>query len=280
LHQETEYSKSADVTRTNQIPGKLIETGKTKPHRHSYLVKTILLAIKFLISGLNSCRGIAKTFEILFSVEKANSTTERLSQQSPKFNTIRQWVLRLGLYELNRTKEYRTDWIFILDLTIEIGKTKCLVILGIPQEKLEVIVKQAARSLHHQDVEVLSIEILNTTVRVVILEKLNNLAEQVGDPIQIVSDRGSDIKKGIDLYIENHPTTIATYDITHRANNRSLLMLDDKFLLCRLASLIFPHHLLNRQPVHNNRSRLAMLLLCIWLIIVSLLPRSGSGQTE
>jgi hypothetical protein len=177
-----------------------------------------LLAIKFLISGLNSLRGIAKTFEIL-SMDWADSSMERLSQRSPNFNTIRQWVLRLGLYELNRTKEYRTDWIFIVDMTIEIGKTKCLVILGIPQEKLAIIVEQEARSLQHQDVEVLSIEILGTTVGTVILEKLNNLADRVGSPIQIVSDRGSDIKKGIDLYIENNPTTIATYDITHKMAN-------------------------------------------------------------
>jgi hypothetical protein len=30
---------------------------------------------------------------------------------------------------------------------------------------------------------------------------------------------GSDIKKGIDLYLENSPTTIATYDITHKMAN-------------------------------------------------------------
>jgi hypothetical protein len=125
------------------------------------VVCTILLAIKFLISGLNSFRGIAKTFEILSSIESTDSTIEILSQQAPKFNTIRQWVLRLGLYELNRTKEYRTDWIFILDMTIEIGKNKCLVILGIPQKKLAIIIKQSARSLQHQDVEVLSVEILS-----------------------------------------------------------------------------------------------------------------------
>jgi hypothetical protein len=173
-------------------------------------VYTIFLAIKFLISGLNSLRGSAKTFEIL-SIHQSN--------RSPNFNTIRQWILRLGLYELNRTKEYRTDWIFIVDMTIEIGKTKCLVILGIPQEKLAIIIEQEARSLQHQDVEVLSIEILGTTVGTVILEKLNNLANRVGNPIQIVSDRGSDIKKGIDLYIENNPGTIATYDITHKMAN-------------------------------------------------------------
>jgi hypothetical protein len=104
-------------------------------------------------------------------------------------------------------------------MTIEIGKTKCLVILGIPQEKLAMIIEQEARSLQHQDVEVLSIEILETTVGRVILEKLNTLADRVGSPIQIVSDRGSDIKKGIDLYIENNPQTIATYDITHKMAN-------------------------------------------------------------
>lgn len=171
---------------------------------------TIFLAIKFLVSGLNSLRGIAKTFEIL-SIHQAYS--------SPNFNTIRQWVLRLGLDELNRKKEYRSDWIFILDMTIEIGKNKCLVILGIPQEKLAKIIEEENRSLQHQDVEVLSLEILDRTIGTVILEKLNNLAEQVGTPIQIVSDRGSDIKKGIDLYLENNPTTIATYDITHKMAN-------------------------------------------------------------
>lgn len=208
------------MTRTSQAQGRLaeIEIGNIRPHRHSYLVYTILVAIKLLISGLNSFRGIAKTFEIL-SIDWADASTERISKHSPNFNTVRQWVLRLGLYELNRTKEYRTDWIFIVDMTIEIGKTKCLVILGIPQEKLAIIVKEEGRSLEHQDVEVLSIEILSTTVGTVILEKINNLANRVGNPIQIVSDRGSDIKKGIDLYLENNPQTIATYDITHKMAN-------------------------------------------------------------
>ncbi len=39
----------------------------------------------------------------------------------PDFSSIRQWGLRLGLYELNREKEYRQDWIFILDMTVELG---------------------------------------------------------------------------------------------------------------------------------------------------------------
>jgi hypothetical protein len=212
IEKKTKFPKSPVKERTSdeRVELRERELKETRPDRHRYLTHTIFLAVKFLISGLNSLRGIAKTFEIL-AINQADS--------SPNFNTIRQWVLRLGLYELKREKAYKLDWIFIVDMTIEIGKNKCLVILGIPQEKLAMIIEKEARSLRHQDVEVLSLEILDRTVGTVILEKLNNLAQRVGTPIQIVSDRGSDIKKGIDLYLENNPATIATYDITHKMAN-------------------------------------------------------------
>jgi hypothetical protein len=65
----------------------------------------------------------------------------------------------------------------------------------------------------------------------VIAEKLNKLTKCVGNPIQIVSDRGSDIKKGIDLYIEENPGIIATYDVTHKMANllKKELLTDEIF---------------------------------------------------
>ncbi len=35
-------------------------------------------------------------------------------------------------------------------------------------------------------------------------------------PVQIVSDRGSDLKKGINLYQQKHPAVIWTYEVTHQ----------------------------------------------------------------
>ena len=35
-------------------------------------------------------------------------------------------------------------------------------------------------------------------------------------PLQIISDHGSDIKKGIELYIAKNPGIIYTYDFTHQ----------------------------------------------------------------
>ena len=38
----------------------------------------------------------------------------------------------------------------------------------------------------------------------------------MGQPLQIISDHGSDLKKGIELFIAKNPGTIYTYDFTHQ----------------------------------------------------------------
>lgn len=177
---------------------------------HHYPVFIIQIAIQLLIQGLNSLRGVEQTFEIL---------GQFWQWPIPDFTSVRQWGLRLGLYELNRQKEYRQDWIFIMDMTLEIGTGKCLAILGISQQKLTQIIHQEARGLKHQDVEVLALEVMEQSSGVVIAEKLKDLAYRVGTPVQIVSDWGSDIKKGIHLYLEENSSVIATYDITHKLAN-------------------------------------------------------------
>jgi hypothetical protein len=224
FEKKTEIDKSEELKKqNNQVPElRNQELEELRPKGHSYLVCVIETAIKFLVTGLNSLRGIEKNFEIL---------TEYWIFSTPNFNTIRQWSLRLGLYEFNRQKEYREDWIFILDMTIELGATKCLVILGISQEKFTRIVKEEVRSLQHQDVEVLGLEIMDKSPGTVILEKLKKLAERVGRPVQIISDWGSDIKKGINLYKEENPGVILTYDITHKMANllKKELLPDERF---------------------------------------------------
>lgn len=174
---------------------------------HYYPVYVIQLAIQLIIQSLTSLRGVEKTLELLSNWWQV---------PTPDFSSIRQWGLRLGLYELTREKDYRSDWIFILDMTLELGQTKCLVILGITQERFTQITQQEQRGLQHQDVEVLALEILEQSPGKIIEEKLKNLASRVGTPLQILSDRGSDLKKGIDLYLEGKPQVIFTYDVTHK----------------------------------------------------------------
>ncbi len=72
------------------------------------------------------------------------------------------------------------------------------------------------KNLQHHDLEVLAIEVVETTRGEIIKFLINQLANTVGKPVQIISDHGSDLKKGIELYITENPEVIYTYDFTHQ----------------------------------------------------------------
>jgi hypothetical protein len=173
---------------------------------HHYDVKTIQKAVQQTIEVGSSLRGVETNL-------KLDASDEELS--TPSFSSVRNWLGRIGLYELQRVKEYRNDWIFIIDLTVELGKEKCLVVLGVSQQYLETTVFHSKRGLEHHEVQLLALEIMDSTRGELIEQKLCELTDIVGCPIQIVADHGSDIEKGIKLYCSKYPSIIYTYDVTH-----------------------------------------------------------------
>ncbi|MCG8366657.1 MAG: hypothetical protein MJA27_25405 [Pseudanabaenales cyanobacterium] len=60
---------------------------------------------------------------------------------------------------------------------------------------------------------------------------LEEVARRVGTPLQIVSDHGGDLKKGVNLYQAAHPEVITTYNITHQCARllKSELELDETY---------------------------------------------------
>ena len=54
----------------------------------------------------------------------------------PHCTTVRLWLLRLGYHKLHRPKEQVSDWVWIIDHSNQIGKEKCLVILGVRVSQL------------------------------------------------------------------------------------------------------------------------------------------------
>jgi hypothetical protein len=166
------------------------------------------MSIQLLIKCGTSFRGIEKTIELFF-----NNFLE--SQKAPSFTCIRKWLGRIGLYELNREKEYRNDWIFIVDFTLELGKQKAFVVLGISQKYLVEEIIPSGRAICHKDVELLGLDIMDSTNGEIIKQKLDEIAATVGNPIQIVADHGSDLARGIKLYKQEHEDLIYTHDVTH-----------------------------------------------------------------
>ena len=178
-----------------------------KPAQYTYPVFIIQLAIQQRIISFSSWRAIEKNFKLW---------AQFFSLPTPDFTTIRQWFLKLGLFELKKEKEKRTDWIFIIDTILEQGHKKCFLVLGLSYQKWSEKLKSDRTNLQHHDLEVLALEVLDTTKGEIIESRINNLAKNVGKPLQIISDHGSDIKKGIELYISKNSGIIYTYDFTHQ----------------------------------------------------------------
>lgn len=177
------------------------------PARHQHPVFVIQLALEQFLKSLNSFRGCLRYFEVF---------AQFFSLPTPSFSSIRNWLLRAGLYELQKKPEKRNDWIFIADMTIKLGTAKCLVILGITKATLkEVMARPGFKGLTHKDVEVLSVEILFQSNGEIIEQCLNELSQKIGVPIQIIADHGSDLSKGIRLFILKNPNVIDTHDVTH-----------------------------------------------------------------
>lgn len=182
------------------------ESEELNAQGHHYSIKTIQKSLDLMINCGISFRGIEKVFDLFRDLD---------SQKTPSFSSIRKWLGRIGIYELTREKERRDDWIFIVDFTLELGKQKALVILGIPQDNFVEIVANNKKGLSHEDVEVLAIEIMNSTRGELIEKALDRVSEKVGTPIQIVADNSSDLARGIKLYSQKHPSLIYTHDVTH-----------------------------------------------------------------
>jgi hypothetical protein len=135
-------------------------------------------------------------------------------KRTPVANTGQMWLLRIGLHELTRPKEVADDWVWIIDHTVQIGTTKCLLIVG-----CRLSVWQAKhRPLEHRDLEMFALEPVEKSDGVTVERQLEAVRERTGiTPRAILSDEGTDLKGGIKAFCEKHPDTVASLDIAHQA---------------------------------------------------------------
>lgn len=151
-------------------------------------------------------RGAERTLSLI-------STFFKKENKAPSWYSGRLWLLRLGYYKLTRQKEKADDWIWIVDHTVQWGKEKCLLILGVRQSNLP----ESETNLSHEDVEPLGLFPVSQSNGDVVYEQLKDTIEKTGIPKQIISDHGSDVKSGIERFCEAFPGTKFVYDITHKA---------------------------------------------------------------
>lgn len=160
------------------------------------------LSITVFTKTTISIRSIAKLYEELNKCHAIDTVS---------YSCIRQWVLRMGLGVLQQTVQKRNDWVYIIDFSIQLGTERCLLILGVTMEQLQ----NEGYSLNHKMVKVLDIYVQTNFNAERVHARLETTQANTGTPLQIISDRGADVKKGIELFCDNHNDVISSYDITH-----------------------------------------------------------------
>ena len=163
-----------------------------------------LATMRFCVLGLAQAHTSYRSVLLLLQAQYGVAT--------PCVETVRSWLLRLGLYLLQQVPQRRADWVWIIDHTLQWGTARCLVILGVSQEHLQA----HGFRLCHADVCVLALEVVHHSDGEVVEQQLTALAARVGVPRQIVSDHGADLAKGIRLFQQSQPTVLDTYDVTHK----------------------------------------------------------------
>jgi len=173
------------------------------PH-HRYSATTIFLLLQFVLSAI-SLRGSARVLTLV------NEALNQPLEATPSWFSVRLWLLRVGHYKLMRPKQIANDWCWIVDHTIQLGKTKCLLILGFRLSELP-----KGRSLNYQDLEPIELLPVERSTGQVVWEQLEKTVIKTGVPRAIVSDYGSDLKLGVETFCANHESCASLYDIKHK----------------------------------------------------------------
>ncbi len=129
----------------------------------------------------------------------------------PSWSASRLWLLRIGLYNLERPKTIADDWIWIIDHTVQLGNEKCMVIPGVRESSLP----DCELHLKHEDVEPLALFPVEKSNGEVVFRQLEATIEKTGLAKQIVYDHGADVKSGAEKFCEKYGV-IGTYDIKHK----------------------------------------------------------------
>jgi len=149
-------------------------------------------------------RAVPRVFAILY--HKLEATTV-----IPAANSVRWWLQRIGLYALREPLPKAGDWVLLIDHSVQIGTVKVCVILGIRLCD----VPYPRRALRFEDMHVIAVMPVEQSTGEIVDAQLEQATLRTGIPRQIVSDGGSDVKKGAALFAQRHPETTVTYDAAH-----------------------------------------------------------------
>ncbi|HEX3447137.1 MAG TPA: hypothetical protein VHS97_02730 [Isosphaeraceae bacterium] len=173
------------------------------PRGQQYPLGVTATFLALVLRCATSLRGAAKVLELLGPLSD--------SEAAPHWSTGRLWLLRVGLAALELPKEIVDDRVWLVDHSIQIGTTKCLVILGVRPAQWS-----AGRPLAHEDMELIALEPMASSNKLTVAECLRKAADRTGVPRAILDDHGADLHGGVNLFRGDHPRVDEIYDVKHK----------------------------------------------------------------
>lgn len=151
------------------------------------------------------CRKIASVLQVVFGY---------FLDKIPHYTTIRQWLIRNGFYHLQIPLETADDWVAIGDLTVDVGRIKCLAVIGARMSRVEWL---DSYTLIHRDMTILGLYPTESSTGEFVQKSFQDARNRVGSDFQaLVIDQGSDIKKGARLFKEQYQGIKIIHDIAHK----------------------------------------------------------------
>ena len=173
---------------------------------HGYGAGRIGLCLRLVLEAGVSLRGVPRVLQTLNRVLG-------WSLPVPCWTTGRLWLLRLGHAMLTAALQGAGDWAWLIDHSVQIGRDKCLVILGIRLVDLPAV----GQSLRQEDLHLIALVPGADWKARQVDEALEKAAVRTGVPRVIVDDHGADIRGGVGLFQQRHPRTVEIYDAKHKA---------------------------------------------------------------
>lgn len=177
----------------------------------------------------------------------------------PDWTTSRTWLMRLGLGQLRQPVVKAADWVWLLDHSVQLGRERCLVVLGGRLSEMP------GGPLQREDLRLLHLKVMRDPDMVSNHRELLEVLRLTGPPRAILSDHGADLRGGLRLLREGGglSATLDVYDVKHRCALALQHRLEDDARWAEFLSLIGKTRNSTKQtewafllpPVQRSKSR-------------------------
>lgn len=185
---------------------------------HGYGARMVALSVNLArtIGLRGSERVLALTFEWL-----------GVGGRTPTRTTIRSWLQRLGVDELNQPLEANEEVVVLADHSNQIGTEKALVALAVNPAKLP----EAGVAITHEQVRVLQVKPGSQWKTPDMEREYQDIAKRFGVPRAVVTDGAVELQKGAQCLRKEGSQTLTLGDFKHYAANamKSLIGNDERF---------------------------------------------------